>query len=222
MSDSFLEQVWENREEVVYRRLFGATGDGIYPIPAAVFTGVFQQDPDPRWIHLGVFACPPHDSRDHWLYVSSGLTNPWELERSPEEDDCLSGLGVEYIFETSEPGDWAIQLLHRVVAFDVLLSHGRYPGREPLKPGDRIPVRGPIQPGTASELTWLLITRSPTYSEPCRLESGEFHFLHAVGVTESEAALAREEGVDALVPRLETHDAYPVTRPTRSTVVDAT
>jgi hypothetical protein len=37
VSMSFLEQVWEHREEVVYREIFGDTGREIYTLPATLF-----------------------------------------------------------------------------------------------------------------------------------------------------------------------------------------
>ncbi len=222
MAINFLEKVWEQREVTVYPQIFGELGEGIYPVPASVFSETFEQEPDPRWLHVGVFACPPSEKRDHWLYLSSGLTNPWELESPPEDRTSLSGLGAEYVFETSQPGDWAIQLLHRVIAFDLLLSHGRYPNREALAPGDRIPLGGSIQPQVESLITWLQIAKSPVYGAPIQLESGEFYLLQVIGITEAEARLSRDQGLEPLLTILQEGGAYPVTNPERSSLVGAT
>ena len=46
---------------------------------------------DPRWLEHGVFKCPPNGARKTWLYVSTGLSNPWESE----EPQTFSGFGSE-------------------------------------------------------------------------------------------------------------------------------
>lgn len=62
---SLLEDSWEQREEIVYPKLFGETGEGIYPLDSEIFQNQFQiQEIDPRWLHYGVFKCPPNESRE--------------------------------------------------------------------------------------------------------------------------------------------------------------
>jgi hypothetical protein len=219
MPDDVLERVWEYREEVLYRKLFSDLGHGIYPIPAAVFSEVFAQNPDPRWLHVGVFACPPSTGREFWTYVSSGLSNPWEQVSPVADVDSPSGLGVEFVFSTSAPGEWAIHLMHRVLAFELLLSHGRYPGREPLGIGDRIPLRGPIRPGTDSKLDWLLVCPPARLPGRHSLDSGYFVLFELVGATAREAAFAREKGLEALLERLEARRVRSLTDPARLDVL---
>lgn len=56
--DTLLERSWEYREETLYRRLFGDTGPGIYPLDMDLLRNVFKQEQiDPRWLHVGVNAC---------------------------------------------------------------------------------------------------------------------------------------------------------------------
>lgn len=54
MADSFLERVWRDREEVLYRDLFGDLGEGIYPLPQTddglQWTGSRARLPT-RWRH---------------------------------------------------------------------------------------------------------------------------------------------------------------------------
>ena len=219
MTSDLLQRTWQDREEVVYPRLFGEMGDGIYPVPAEVFSDVFQQEPDPRWLHIGVFASPPTGDRSILVYVSSGLSNPWDSPTPPADPDSASGLGLELVFATPDPGDWAIRLVHRILAFELLLSHGRYPGREPLGVGDRIPLRGPIVPGTDSELTWLLLCPPARFPDRCALDSGHFALLELVGATEAEAALSRDQGLSELLPLLEARGARAVTDPARRCVL---
>ena len=49
--DTLLERSWEYREETLYRRLFGDTGPGIYPLDMDLLRNVFKQEQiDPRWL----------------------------------------------------------------------------------------------------------------------------------------------------------------------------
>ena len=78
---SLLEDSWEQREEQIYPQLFGGTGEGIYPLDAALFKNQFGVDDiDPRWLHYGVFKCDPTSKRSTWVYVTSGMSNTWESE----------------------------------------------------------------------------------------------------------------------------------------------
>src|SRR5271165_5203323 len=149
----WFENAWAVREESIYRGLFGDLGPGIYPLDAALFTTVFRQESiDPRWLTEGVFECPPSGAMQNWLYVSSGLSNAWEADKpNPNEP---SGLGCEFIVECPQQSRWALVLLRRMVAFQILLSVGRFPGKGLLQVWDRIPLRAPID-GSSSALTWV-------------------------------------------------------------------
>ena len=215
---SLLERVWAQREVDVYPALFGDLGPGVYPIPIDVFTDMFRQSPDPRWLHIGVFASPPNKQRDHTLYISTGFSNPWDADVVADAS-APSGLGVEYVFASRVAGEWAIKLMHRILAYDLLLSHDRYPGQEPLNVGHRIPLRAPIVPGTDSVLTRVLVGATATLPSGFRLDSGTVRFLQLIGITDDEATLAREQGDEALVRVLRQHGAYDVTDPRRPSLV---
>lgn len=78
-----LEEVWGQREETIYGQLFGDKGKGIYVLDSDIFLKRFKQESlDPRWLHYGIFQCPPNTNRKTWLYVSSGMSNPWGKEPS--------------------------------------------------------------------------------------------------------------------------------------------
>jgi Suppressor of fused protein (SUFU) len=159
---------------------------------------VFKQELiDPRWLTEGVFECPPSGARQNWLYVSSGLSNSWNADsRKPNE---LSGLGCEFILECPHQSRWALLLLRRMVAFQILLSCGGYPGKGPLQIWDRIPLRAPID-RSLSALNCVLLIPSPSFGEPQQLPSGRFQFMQFVGITDDEAEYARENGGDKLLP----------------------
>ena len=104
---SLLEDAWEEREEVVYPEVFGDTGPGIYPLSNDVFEQLDAQSVDPRWLTHGVFQSPPNDTRNTWVYVTSGMSNPWESDELQE----YSGFGVEFVLETEQASTWAINVL---------------------------------------------------------------------------------------------------------------
>ena len=218
MAESFLERVWKAREESVYHSIFGDLGAGIYPVASSLFTELFQSDFDPRWLFIGVFACPPSQGRECWSYASSGLSNPWESDDRPEDLAHGSGLGVEYLLQTTRPGDWAVELVQRVVAFDLLLAHGRYEGGAPLRDGDRIPYRGSIAREFDSVLDTIVIGPPRNVPHIFQLESGTVRFAQLAGISQAEAAYAKANGPESLIERLEEAGAYPVTDPARTSI----
>jgi hypothetical protein len=106
------------------------------------------------------------------------------------------------------------------MAFQILLFHGRYPGREPLSPYDRIPLRESISP-SPSEIRWLVLAAADSYEARFQLASGWVDLYAVFGATEEETALARKRGGDKPVEILKRHGAFPVTDPNRKSVVRA-
>lgn len=219
MKEPLLDRVWEYREELLYPSFFGNMGPGIYTIPRELFTEVFRHEPDARWLHIGVLASPPGEKHDDWVYITSGLSNPWEADVPPPDPAQPSWLGVELMFRSTEGGDWAIQMPQKVAAFELLLAHGRYPGKERLGIGHRIPIRAPLVPG--AELTWLVVCPPALGPERLQLESGVVDILQIVAVSEAEVRLAREQGLDELIALLRWADAYAVTNPRRRSLLGA-
>jgi hypothetical protein len=215
--EAWFTRVWADREENVYPRLFGSNPGQIFVLEPAMFLETFQQQTfDPRWLHYGVFQFPPTPARTSWLYVTSGMSNPWENDEPVR--DGPSGFGCEFVFETTEHGNWAIVRLQQLMAFQILIAHGKYPGRELLSPYDRIPLRGPITP-EPSQLQWLILGRPAGFDREFELESGWVELYQVFGATEEETAFARESGGDTLVERLTCEGAFPVTDPRRKSFV---
>ena len=78
---AWFERVWTYREEEVYPRLFGRERKGIYTLSAEILKGTFKQASiDPRWLHHGVLQFAPTETRQSWLYVTSGMSNDWESD----------------------------------------------------------------------------------------------------------------------------------------------
>jgi len=213
---SWFEAAWAFREETLYPRLFGSVGPGIYALGGDIFSKGFGQSTyDPRWLTEGVLESPPTANRPNWLYVSSGLSNAWEAP-SPNPNG-ISGLGCEFILQCTEQAQWAIILLQRMVAFQILLNAGRFPGKDLLKEGDRIPLRAPIN-GADSELTSVLVTASPDFGGIQQIPSGRFEFLQFVGITQDEVEFAKANGSDSLFRQLMNAKVAPVTDPARNSI----
>src|SRR5215510_7275147 len=214
-SQDWFETAWTVREEQIYRDLFGPDSGGIYPLDRKAFEPFGKGEVDPRWLTHGVCKFPPNGQRTTWLYVTSGLSNAWN-DKEPDPNDW-SGLGCELVLETTADFPWALFHLRRLLAFQILLGWGRYEGKELLSIGDRIPLRHPID-GADSLLTWLLVVPPFGYPAEFQLPSGRAAFLHIVGITETEAAFARNNEYLPLLAKL-SPTGYPTTIPTRLSVV---
>jgi hypothetical protein len=214
----WFEAAWADREERLYPSLFGTMPNNIYPLGPDAFEGMSRSDEiDPRWFTVGVIECQPNEKRASWLYVSSGLSNAWEADAP--DPDSLSGLGCEFVLQTAEQAQWALFLLRRMVAFNLCLAHGRFPGKSELQLWARIPLRAPID-GRSSPLTFLLLAPMTGCEGNHQIPSGYFQFLNFIGVTEDEAAVAREHGGDRLYRNLLEKGAAPITRPERKSVLE--
>ena len=215
-AESLLARAWAEREEGAYPALFGDLAPGIYALESSLFADGFGvASVDPRWLHYGVFRSPPNAARSHWVFVTSGLSNPWEADAA----GAMSGLGHELVLEATIGADWLLRRAQHVLAFQILLAHGRYPGREPLAPYDRVPLRGSLDPNGRSALTYLMVCPAAEPRRSIRLVSGGVELYSLVGITDIEAAYAREEGGDRLETLLRQAGAFPVMDPDRPGVV---
>jgi len=213
-----LEEVWRIREEEIYPSLFGPVNRGIFTLGADTFSRIGRNNIDPRWLFMGVFEFAPNRDRSNWLYVTSGYSNPWEVE--PENFDPArdSGSGIEFTLETSEQGDWAIRTLLSMLAFDVLLSVGNFPNSKPLAIGDRIPLRSSITGLPGCLIRNLILVEREEGSREFNLPSGKVALARFAGITDSELAFAKENSSAALCDRLKSAGCYTVTDPHRNSV----
>lgn len=213
----WFEAAWEQREETIYRQLFGDIGKGIYPLDINLFEKDFNcQEIDPRWLHVGVFECPPTKDRKNWVYVTSGLSNAWEDE-APNPNDW-SGLGGEFLIQTVEQSKWALFLARKLAAYQILLAVQHFGDRSLLEFGDRMAPQGPID-GDESALEALVVVPSPDFGGEMKLLSGTFEFLQVVGITPEEHAYAKQHGSDVLQEKLLAAGASPVIDPMRESIV---
>jgi len=186
---NFIEECWEQREEIIYKFLFNGLGEGIYPINSEVFQNQFQREEiDPMWLHYGVFKCPPSQSHSSWVYVTSGMSNPWETDVKKE----YSGIGEEFILETNQDSTWPILVLHSLMAFNILLSIGHYGDKPILDYGDRMALS--IEPN----LTNVMAVEPKDFPVSFELKSGKVDFLQIVGITDTEVQFAKGNSSAAL------------------------
>jgi hypothetical protein len=219
-SEPSLESVWEHREESVFPSLFGQVIRGIFPLSAELFSQTFKQESvDPRWLHYGVFEFAPTNTRGSWLYATSGLSNPWEQEPSDYRSSRISGFGSELVLEVPRQSDWAVQALRQLLAYDILLAHGRLGECGALRFGARVPLGGPINRDDSSKIRYVAIGTAAHYETTFKLDSGHVDLLHVVGITASERDWAKQHGTEKLLRLLAEQGAFPITDPAREAVV---
>lgn len=206
---SLLEDAWEEREEKVYPHVFGDTGPGIYALSNAIFEQLDAQSVDPRWLTHGVFQSPPNDTRNTWVYVTSGMSNPWESE----EPQDYSGFGVEFVLETEHESTWAIHVLQTLMAYNLLLANGQMGEPALLDYGDRIPF------ALSDTITAMLITPPFQLPENIEIQSGRVDLLQIVGITDAELSFAQEYSSEMLTDKLIEETGGLITVKQRSSVV---
>jgi Suppressor of fused protein (SUFU) len=214
-----LEEVWRLREEDIYPKLFGPVGHGIFPLTQELFGRRFgQHEIDPRWLFLGLFEFPPTADRNSWIYVTSGYSNPWEVEPEAYDPAGELGAGVEFTFAVSEQGDWAIETLQAMLAFDLLLGAGRFANGKQLSLHDRIPLRGPLNGKPDCEIRNLVLVQREERPQDFLLPSGRVSLVGFTGVTDPELDFAKSNGSAALIDRLRDAGYHPVTNPNRQSL----
>lgn len=206
---SFLEKCWEEREEKLFKQIFGDTGKGIYPLSIEIFNHMNAEAVDPRWLTHGVFKCPPTGNRKTWAYVTSGMSNPWESE-VPEE---YSGLGIEFIMETDEETDWAVDVLLTLMAHNLLLAAGQMGDFPPLDYGHRVPLV------LSESITIMLLTKPISYPDNFCIKSGRVDLIQVVGITPNESAAAKATSSDELKTKTVNATGGLVTRKERDSVI---
>ncbi len=213
----WFEGVWSDREDRAYRSLFGDLGQGVFAAGPKVFERYGKQ-PHPGWLNHGVFACPPNAQRASWLYVTSGLSNPWNLDTPGRDPSGFSGLGFELVVESKAPANWAVPLLHNLMAYELLVAVGTYEDADLFEYGNRVPLGGSISPEFDSAIRWLLVEPPKHYAASIDLASGRVDLFHLVGATDAEVELARQNDQEVLVELLQKGGAWPCTDAARASL----
>lgn len=187
-----LRSAWKERNKI-YADLLGET---FHPVPRTysppdVPEPEFKPDSGFRMITqsiadqvIPILAHPPVPGRDHWVYVTSGLSNPWFQEK-PDE---VSGFGCELMIKSSKPSLWPIRQLRRLCSY--LLS---YSGT--LSPGLILEMKSPHSVTLPSLLTNMVVWYADEAPDTLyQLPSGVFGVFCAIGITEDEAKYAEKSG----------------------------
>jgi hypothetical protein len=215
-----LEEVWRIREEEVYPKLFGGEQRGIFPLEAMLFSERFKcHEVNPMWLTCGVIEFSPSPQRPFWLYITSAHSNPWDREPHEFDPEGISGSGVEFMFASSQQGNWAVGFLQNMLAYDILVRMGHFGDRQPFASGHRIPLNSPINGKADSVLRNAFVSVSDILPSEFTLPSGQVDLLTFIGATDREIAFARESGTDALIERLKAEGYYPITDPTRPSLI---
>lgn len=177
-----LEDAWKEREEKLYKQIFGDIGLEIYPLSMEIFNRLNADTIDPRWLTHGVFRSPPTKNRKTWAYVTSGMSNPWESESIEE----YSGLGVEFIMETDKEEMWAIEVLQTLMAYNILLDIGKMENYLPLDYGNRVPL------SLSETIKIMMFTHPINFPNNFSIKSGKVDLLQVVGITLEELEIAKQ------------------------------
>ena len=164
--------------EDAFAHIFGQTD------PPDSILSPSEPDLQINWPGGGVYAFPPRGARRAWHYVTHGLAQPIE-----DDDEPVSGLGIELVVATPSPSEWAPQLLIdcvRYMLFD--------PNATLIVPGDRMPTSAFAAYARGTALTHMIATTSDDYDHHILLPAGQCTLVHLVGVTSEEIARAKAMG----------------------------
>ena len=213
--ENWFQDVWAYREDVVYKEIFGQVGPNVHTIPPELFMRLGQPQPDPRWTVHGVFEVPPTDKLPFFTYVTTALSNPWGEKPEDVNQAEPSGLGFELLIHTPTQAAWAIQVLHWLMAMNILAASGLLQG-DTVSAGARIPLHTGIDPANpASAIRNLLILEPRHIPSRFTLPSGTVDFLLCLGITDDEMAKASATDYDTMMTYLKEQKIYPVTDPLR-------
>jgi hypothetical protein len=210
--------VWKQREEIVYPNIFGPLTDNIYALSAGWFEAMGFKEIDPRWLTHAVLESPPNPRHDNWLYVTTGLSNPWGVDPAEIKPDQYSGLGFEFFMQTAEPAPWAMEVLAAVMGMQILVAGGLVEGGL-LEPFDRVPLGRGADHSDHSLVRNLLILPPEHIPAQARLDSGVFDLLLCVGITDAEVEFARAQDGPGLRKLLLHHGYIPVTDARRESTI---
>lgn len=212
------EDVWADRDEVEYPKLFGELGEGVFTLDQTDALQAWMdsdlaevKEADPNWGSAGVRVVPPNDKKPHWTYVTSGLSNPFTLSPGDEiPEGAPSGIGYEMVIHTPEEEQWPVLRLLDMMAYNLVCLRA-------FALGHRYPVEGSLD-GAGSKLGGFVFVRDPALPAHFDLESGRVQLLTLVGATRNEMAFARSNGADKLLERLKAAGHGVVTVPGRDEV----
>lgn len=195
-NSEFLVKAWEQREQEVYPSLFKN-------MPEDIFTPQTVDEVPMGGVELmlscaGVFEIPPTEDRRYWVYLTSGLSNPFG-----DEKEEISGYGFELMLRTPEQSAWAISLLYNLMGYVLGTGQG-------FGPGHRMPLNSPMNASSTTALTTVLFWPPEDLKATFTLISGQAELLELHGITEEEYEYAKANSSEALYQKLTTLMNFPV------------
>jgi hypothetical protein len=218
--EDWLQEIWRVREEEIYPQIFGPLPDKVLPLPIEAILGILGERPvDPRWLRYAVIEIEPNKNRPDWVYVTDALSTPWNIKESNELDpNGMSGMGFEMMLRTSQRSGWAVDILHRLMAYQIGVAYDILKGRL-FNYGDWMPLNGPISHDyPTTPVRGILMTRPLDLESQFKLPSGKVDLLQIVGITGNELAYLLQRGPDTLVGQLYDQKAAPITNPGRAAI----
>jgi len=196
-------KVWQERENLIYQSLFGKMPDQIFhPIKAEDFaTGGKLLVAS----HAGVLEIPPSAERNHWTYVTSGMSNPFDNTKGE-----ISGYGFEFLVRAPAQSNWLIPVFFNLMGY--VLETGYH-----LDLGYRMPL---MLDNSKSEIKHLLFWPPEDLPPMFQLQSGQFKLLEVFGITEAENDYANLYSSEPIYQKLKTLPSFPVAEMTRSCLVE--
>ncbi len=140
------------------------------------------------------------------------MSNPWGDAPDTVQPDAYSGLGFEFTLHTNQRGRWAIELLHWLMAIQLLVAAGELEGGL-IEYHDRIKFRAAPNNSTAEITHLLVLPPEPSLNYPTQfqLASGKVDLMLLLAISEREAEFAKTQSPDALLTLLRHRDFFPLT-----------
>lgn len=217
----WFEDIWRDREEQVYQKFFGPLPPTVLPLKAEALRGILGPTAtlDNTWLHHAVIEFGPNEKHSDWLYVTSAFSQPWKIEDPDGLDrNSYSGTGFEMVLRTPARAGWAVDVLHRLSAYQLGVSNELMRGKL-FSYHDWMPLNGPISPQhPTTSVRGMLITRPRDFPDRFELRSGQVDLLQIVGITGPELAYGLNLGLPRLERFLYEQGAAPTTDPTRASI----
>ncbi|NWJ48172.1 MAG: suppressor of fused domain protein [Chloroflexi bacterium] len=220
-SDEWFQRIWEEREEKIYTELFGKLPETVIRLHEQALKAILGAEAKilPEWLHYGVIEIAPNAHHSDWLYVTTGFSQPWNIDKETElNPNGGSGTGIEIVVRTPERAGWAVDVLHRLSAYQIGVTSKIIKGKV-FNYGDWMPLNGSIDPGTPnSKVRGILVSQPRDFQAGFSLPSGKVELLQLLGITGQELAYLLAKGPTALEDLLYEQGAAPVINPNRESV----
>lgn len=217
----WFEEIWRDREERIYTELFGPLPGTVIPLKAESLRAILGPNAtiNDEWLHFAVIELAPNSKHADWIYVTSAFSQPWKVEDPATLDpNGKSGFGYELLLRSPERAGWAVDVLHRLTAYQIGVYYELMRGKL-FDYYDWMPLNGPISPRVPnSPVRGMFITHPRDFEEHFQLRSGHVDFLQIVGITGEELAFGLYRGLSLLERALYEHGAAPTTNPARASL----